>query len=204
MAVILTHTPPLRKAGRTMLLAVAGFGAATIVFGLSNNFWLSMAMLALTGALDNISVVVRHTMVQLATPNEMRGRVSAVNAMFISSSNELGGFESGAVAHFFGPVISVVSGGIGTIDDRPGLGGPVPGPPEGRPIGGRALAQVTQLGQIRRDLWPRVVRLAGVFGRGERREQPKRGCSGNRLGLHVGRAVSFWGRRHGEPCSSSG
>ena len=115
MALILTHTPPFRRAGRTMLLAVAGFGAATIVFGLSSNLWLSMAMLALTGALDNISVVVRHTMVQLATPNEMRGRVSAVNAMFISSSNELGGFESGAVAHFFGPVVSVVSGGIGTI-----------------------------------------------------------------------------------------
>jgi MFS family permease len=115
MAVVLTHTRPMRKAGRTMLLAVAGFGAATIVFGLSKNLWLSMAMLALTGALDNISVVVRHTMVQLATPNEMRGRVSAVNAMFISSSNELGGFESGAVAQFFGPVVSVVSGGIGTI-----------------------------------------------------------------------------------------
>jgi MFS family permease len=115
MALILAHTPPLRKAGRTMLLAVAGFGAATIVFGLSNNLWLSMAMLALTGALDNISVVVRHTMVQLGTPNEMRGRVSAVNAMFISSSNELGGFESGVVAQFFGPVLSVVSGGIGTL-----------------------------------------------------------------------------------------
>ncbi len=115
MALVLAHTPPLRTAGRTMLLAVAGFGAATIVFGFSNNLWLSMAMLALTGTLDNISVVVRHTMVQLATPNEMRGRVSAVNAMFISSSNELGGFESGAVAHFFGPIFSVVSGGIGTI-----------------------------------------------------------------------------------------
>ncbi len=115
MALILTHTPPMRKAGRTMLVAVAGFGAATIVFGLSKDLWLSMAMLALTGALDNISVVVRHTMVQLATPNEMRGRVSAVNAMFISSSNELGGFESGAVAQLFGPVVSVVSGGIGTI-----------------------------------------------------------------------------------------
>ena len=98
-----------------LLLAVAGFGLATIVFGLTDNFWLAMAMLALTGALDNISVVIRHTLVQLATPNPMRGRVSAVNAMFISSSNELGGFESGAVAHLFGPVVSVVSGGIGTI-----------------------------------------------------------------------------------------
>lgn len=115
MALILTHTPPFRRAGRTMLLAVAGFGAATVVFGLSRNLWLSMTMLALTGALDNISVVVRHTMVQLGTPNEMRGRVSAVNAMFISSSNELGGFESGAVAQIFDPVFSVVSGGIGTI-----------------------------------------------------------------------------------------
>jgi MFS family permease len=115
MALILAHTQPFRRAGRTMLLAVAGFGAATIVFGLSRNLWLSIAMLALTGALDNISVVVRHTMVQLGTPNEMRGRVSAVNAIFIGSSNELGGFESGAVAHFFGPVVSVVSGGIGTI-----------------------------------------------------------------------------------------
>ncbi len=114
-ALLLTHLPPMRRAGRTMLLAVAGFGAATIVFGLSRNFWLSMVMLALTGAFDNISVVVRHTLVQLATPNEMRGRVSAVNSIFISSSNELGGFESGTVAHFFGPVISVVSGGIGTI-----------------------------------------------------------------------------------------
>ncbi len=72
-------------------------------------------MLFMTGAMDNISVVIRHTMVQLSTPNEMRGRVSAVNAMFISSSNELGGFESGTVAHFFGTVASVVAGGIGTI-----------------------------------------------------------------------------------------
>ena len=115
MALLLTHAPPLQRAGRTMLLSVAGFGAATVVFGLSKNLWLSMAMLAITGALDNISVVIRHTLVQLATPNEMRGRVSAVNAIFISSSNELGGFESGTVAHFFGPVASVVSGGIGTI-----------------------------------------------------------------------------------------
>ena len=114
-ALILAHTRPMRRSGRTMLLAVSGFGAATIVFGISRNFWLSMAMLALTGALDNISVVIRHTLVQLSTPNEMRGRVSAVNTMFISSSNELGGFESGAVASLFGPVISVVSGGVGTL-----------------------------------------------------------------------------------------
>jgi MFS family permease len=114
-AVVLAHLPPMRKAGRAMLVSVALFGVATIVFGLSRSFWLSMAMLALTGAFDNVSVVVRHTLVQLATPNEMRGRVSAVNSVFIGSSNELGGFESGAVAWLFGPVVSVVSGGVGTI-----------------------------------------------------------------------------------------
>jgi len=98
-----------------LLLAVAGFGAATIVFGFSKSFWLSMAMLFLTGALDNISVVVRHTLMQLLTPDPMRGRVSAVSAIFIGSSNELGGFESGIVAKWTTPVVSVVSGGIGTL-----------------------------------------------------------------------------------------
>lgn len=114
-ALLLAHLPPIQRAGRAMLLAVAGFGLATIVFGISRNLWLSLLMLALTGAFDNVSVVVRHTLVLLVTPNEMRGRVSAVNAMFISSSNELGGFESGTVAQLFGPVVSVVSGGIGTL-----------------------------------------------------------------------------------------
>ncbi len=115
MALIMAHLPPLKKAGRAMLWAVAGFGVATVVFGLSKSFALSWAMLFLTGFFDNISVVVRHTLVQLATPNAMRGRVSAVNSIFIGSSNELGGFESGLVAHWFGPVVSVVSGGIGTL-----------------------------------------------------------------------------------------
>ena len=115
MAVTLAHLPPLRRAGRTMLLAFAGFGAATIVFGLSTAFWLSAVMLFLTGAFDMISVVVRNTLIQLMTPDDKRGRVSAVSAVFISSSNELGGFESGAVAALFGPVVSVVSGGIGTL-----------------------------------------------------------------------------------------
>lgn len=115
MALVLTHLPPMRKAGRNMLLAVAGFGIATVIFGLSRNVWLSMAMLFLTGLFDSISVVVRQTLVQLATPNEMRGRVSAVSAIFIGSSNELGGFESGLVARLFNPVISVVSGGLGTL-----------------------------------------------------------------------------------------
>jgi MFS family permease len=115
MALILAHSPPFRRAGPVLLWSVAAFGLATIVFGFSRSFWLSWAMLFLTGFFDNVSVVVRHTLVQLATPNEMRGRVSAVNSIFIGSSNEMGGFESGLVAHWFGPVVSVVSGGVGTI-----------------------------------------------------------------------------------------
>jgi len=115
MAVLLAHRPPLRRAGVTLLWAVAGFGAATIVFGLSQWFWLSLLMMFLIGALDNISVVVRHTLVQMLTPDEMRGRVSAVNSIFIVASNDLGGMESGFTARLFGPVASVVAGGVGTI-----------------------------------------------------------------------------------------
>jgi MFS family permease len=111
----LAHRPPMQKAGRALLLAVAMFGIATMVFGFSRWFWLSLAMLFACGALDHISVVVRHTLVQLLTPDAKRGRVSAVNALFIGTSNELGGFESGMVAHLLGPVFSVVSGGVGTI-----------------------------------------------------------------------------------------
>ncbi len=114
-ALILAHRPPMQKAGRTLLWAVAGFGVATIVFGVSASFWLSFAMLFACGLLDNISVVVRHTLVQLLTPDDKRGRVSAVNSLFIGTSNELGGFESGMVASWFGPVFSVVSGGAGTL-----------------------------------------------------------------------------------------
>ena len=114
-ALILAHRPPMEKAGRSLIWAVAGFGLATIGFGLSTRFWFSWAMLFLCGATDNISVVVRHTLVQLLTPDEKRGRVSAVNSLFIGTSNELGGFESGVVAQAFGPVFSVVSGGIGTL-----------------------------------------------------------------------------------------
>jgi MFS family permease len=115
MALVQAHRPPLRRAGLTMLWSIAGFGLATIVFGLSRNPLLSFAMLMLTGALDNISVVIRGTLVQTLTPDAMRGRVSAVNGLFIGSSNELGGFESGVMAQLLGPVISVVSGGLGTI-----------------------------------------------------------------------------------------
>ena len=115
MALLLAHLPPFRHAGRTLLLAVAGFGVATILFGLSTSFWFSMLMLALLGALDNISVVIRATLLLTRTPDEMRGRISSVNSIFISASNELGGFESGLTAALFGPVIAVVAGGIGTI-----------------------------------------------------------------------------------------
>jgi MFS family permease len=115
MAVTLAHRPPLRRAGRALLLAVAGFGLATIVFGISRNVYLSFAMLALTGALDNVSVVVRGTLMQTLTPDDMRGRVAAVNTIFISSSNELGEFESGMVAEWLRPVGSVVFGGVGTL-----------------------------------------------------------------------------------------
>src|SRR5437660_1861915 len=114
-ALILSHRPPLQKAGRALMWAVATFGLATIGFGLSRWFWFSFLMLFICGAVDNISVVVRHTLVQLLTPDEKRGRVSAVNSLFIGTSNELGGFESGFVAHLTSPVFSVVSGGVGTI-----------------------------------------------------------------------------------------
>jgi len=114
-ALVLAHRPPLEKAGRALLWSVAAFGLATIGFGMSTSFWFSLLMLFVCGAMDNVSVVVRHTLVQLLTPDEKRGRVSAVNSLFIGTSNELGGFESGLVAHWFGPVFSVGSGGIGTI-----------------------------------------------------------------------------------------
>jgi MFS family permease len=124
-ALVLAHRPPLEHAGRALLRAVTLFGLATIGFGLSKWFWLSFAMLFVCGAVDNVSVVIRHTLVQLLSPDEKRGRVSAVNSLFIGTSNELGGFESGVVAHLFGPamghsivtgaMISVVSGGVGTI-----------------------------------------------------------------------------------------
>ena len=135
----LAHRPPLQKAGRAMLWCVAVFGLATILFGLVNAqclgrwcplpeavwFWLAFGLMALSGAVDNVSVVVRATLVQILTPDEKRGRVSAANSLFIGTSNELGGFESGLTAQWFGPmmansiatgtIISTVVGGIGTI-----------------------------------------------------------------------------------------
>lgn len=115
MALVLAHRRSFNRAGPVLLWSVAGFGLMMIVFGLSQNLWLSAAALAIGGAVDNVSVVVRHILVQVRTPEELRGRVSSVNSVFIESSNELGAFESGLVANYFGPVASVVSGGIGTL-----------------------------------------------------------------------------------------
>jgi MFS family permease len=115
MAVTIAYLPPMRHAGRTLLWCVSGFGAAMIVFGASRWFWLSLLMLFFTGVFDSVSVIVRQTLVQLLTPDEMRGRVSAVNNIFIGTSNEFGAVESGLTAALFGPVISVIAGGIGTI-----------------------------------------------------------------------------------------
>ncbi len=115
MALVLAHRAPMQHAGRSLLLAVAGFGVATIIFGLSRTYWLSLAMMVACGAFDNVSVVVRSTLVQILTPDELRGRVNAINMLFIGTSNEFGEVESGVVAHWLGPVITVVGGGIGTI-----------------------------------------------------------------------------------------
>ena len=115
MAVVVAYRPVRRRAGAAMLWFVAGFGVFTIVFGLSRNLLLSMAALALVGACDMVSVVVRQTMIQLATPDNMRGRVSAVNMVFVGASNEVGQFESGITAQWFGAVPAVVLGGVGTL-----------------------------------------------------------------------------------------
>jgi len=115
MALALSHRPRAKRAGRVLLIAVAGFGAATIVFGVSRWFWLSAGMLLLTGAFDNVSVVLRQSLVQTKTPDYLKGRVLAVQNIFISCSNQLGAVESGWTAAWFGPVISVVGGGAATV-----------------------------------------------------------------------------------------
>lgn len=115
MAMWLAHRAPLRKPGEALLWSVAGFGAAIVAFGLSRSFWLSLAALFLSGAFDNISVVVRQSLVQLLTPDALRGRVTAVNQIFIGSSNEIGAMRAGLMGALIGPVGAVVWGGVGTI-----------------------------------------------------------------------------------------
>ena len=115
MSFAMLRWPLRRHVGYSLLGSVAVFGVATVVFGLSDHFGLSLLALAVTGAADNISVVTRLTLMQLQTPDDIRGRVAAVNSIFIGASNQLGEFESGAVAALWGPVVSVVSGGVGTV-----------------------------------------------------------------------------------------
>ena len=115
MALVLARWPLKRRAGERMFWAVAAFGVATVVFGLSKNMWLSVLALAALGAADMISVYVRQTLVQIVTPDHMRGRVSSVSGLFISGSNELGEFESGVASKFLGPVGAAVFGGLGTL-----------------------------------------------------------------------------------------
>jgi MFS family permease len=115
MSFVTAHMRPLKKAGRTLLLVVACFGVATVVFGISRVFWLSLVTLLMLGAMDNISVVIRSTLLLTRTPDALRGRITAINFIFIGASNELGGFESGLAAQLFGPVIAVAAGGIGTV-----------------------------------------------------------------------------------------
>jgi len=115
MGVMLAHRPPLRNTGKKLFIFVAGYGVCMILFALSANFYLSLFILAVSGALDNLSVVTRATILQLLTPDQMRGRVSAVNSIFVGSSNEIGMFESGVAARLLGLVPSVIFGGTMTI-----------------------------------------------------------------------------------------
>ncbi|MFO0598786.1 MAG: MFS transporter [Myxococcaceae bacterium] len=115
MALLQTRLPPWKRPGVVLLFAVAGFGASTVVFGLSTVMWLSLVALFLSGLFDNVSVVIRSTLEQSLTPDRMRGRVSAIHYVFIGMSNELGSFESGATAALVGPMLSVVGGGVGTL-----------------------------------------------------------------------------------------
>jgi len=115
MSIVMARFPLRRRAGRWLFTCVSIFGAATIVFGLSHTLWLSLASLAVAGAADTISVIIRGSLLQLATPPEMRGRVSAVNSLFIGASNELGEFESGLTAQWWGAVRATVIGGVGAL-----------------------------------------------------------------------------------------
>jgi hypothetical protein len=115
MSLILTHRPPMQRAGRALFIAVAGFGLSIIGFGLSRSFALSVALLAVSGVFDMVSVVIRSTLLQVFTPQHLLGRVSSVNSIFIGSSNEIGAFESGVAAKMLGAVPAVVFGGAMTL-----------------------------------------------------------------------------------------
>jgi sugar phosphate permease len=115
MALYLAYHPPLKNTGKKLFISVAGFGLSMILFALSKNFYLSLFLLALSGMFDNISVIVRHTILQLYTPDHMRGRVASVNSVFIGSSNEIGSFESGLAAKLMGLIPSVIFGGGMTL-----------------------------------------------------------------------------------------
>jgi MFS family permease len=115
ISIVLAYRPPMAKAGRMLMIGVAGFGISIICFALSKNFYLSMGLLALSGMFDNISVVIRSATMQLVAPDEMRGRVASVNSIFIGSSNEIGSFESGVAAKLMGLVPSVIFGGLMTL-----------------------------------------------------------------------------------------
>jgi len=153
MAMAIAHLPPIRNAGRAMLWAVALFGASTVMFGLSQWFWLSLVAMFLIGASDNISVIVRHTLVQVLTPDHMRGRVSAVNNVFIVASDDLGGFESGVSARAF----DLMTSGLGLV--APGLSSRIAGA-VGSVLFGGLGAMVAVVGCARR--WPEVLRLGSL------------------------------------------
>src|SRR5262245_29985908 len=114
-SVFLAHRPPFRRAGRTLLMAVATFAVCIIGFGVSRNFTVSALLLAASGMADNVSVLVRSTLLQVLTPSHMLGRVSSVNSIFVGSSNELGAFESGVAARLLGTVPSVILGGLASL-----------------------------------------------------------------------------------------
>jgi MFS family permease len=115
MALVMIVKPPAKKAGMALVWSVMAFGGFTILFALCTSYWFAFVMLFCTGAFDNVSVVVRHSILQLMTPDNMRGRVSAINSIFIGSSNEIGAFESGVAARIMGLVPSIVFGGAMTI-----------------------------------------------------------------------------------------
>jgi hypothetical protein len=140
MAFVIAHRPPFRRAGRSLLLAVVVFGLCIIGFALSRHLALSVVLLFVSGAADNVSAVIRSTMIQVMVPAEMLGRVSAVNAVFIGSSNELGAFESGTLAKLIGTIPAVIAGGLAAVAIAAGMAWRVP--------------VLRQLGEIRRETAP--------------------------------------------------